>query len=384
MPGRSCPITFIVYKGTLVLNNLLSDSKGENRVYKGTLVLNNLLSDSKGFIVENMPRKSRMDAPGTLHHVMGRGIERARIFRNRQDREDFLARLAELCLAENLIVYAWALMSNHFHILARTGRQPLATSMRRLLTGYVVNFNRRHKRAGHLFQNRYKSIVCEDDPYLLELTRYIHLNPLRAGLVDNLAELGSYPWSGHSALLGTVSREWQDRETILACFGSDIEKAKKGYERFVSDGIALGSRPELVGGGLVRSLGDWSQVVSLRRKGEAASSDARILGGSAFVDRLLSEMEKQESETLRMWPGKSDLPTLLARIAKGEEVEASAIRSGVRKREVVRARKMLCQIAVRRMGYQGAEVARFLGVSTSAANRLVSQKELTENERYLG
>jgi hypothetical protein len=255
--------------------------------------------------------------------------------------------------------------------------------MRRLLTGYAVNFNKRHKRAGHLFQNRYKSIVCEDDPYLLELTRYIHLNPLRAGLVDSITGLNSYPWSGHSALLGTVVREWQDRETILACFGSDFETARKGYENFVSDGIALGSRPELVGGGLVRSLGNWSQVVSLRRKGETASSDARILGGSAFVDRLLSETEAKERETLRLLPGKSDLPTLLARIAKGEEVEASAIRSGVRKRDAVRARKMLCQIAARKMGYPGAEVARFLGISTSAVNRLASQKELTGIERYL-
>lgn len=101
---------------------------------------------------------------------MGGGIERTKIFGKQIDREDFLARLADLCLQENLAVYGWALMSNHFHILAGTGNQPLSTSMRRLLTGYVVNFNKRHRRAGHLFQNRYKSIVCEDDPYLLELT----------------------------------------------------------------------------------------------------------------------------------------------------------------------------------------------------------------------
>jgi len=110
-----------------------------------------------------------------------------KLFRNRRDREDFLARLAVLCEDGSLIVYAWALMSNHFHILARTGKQPLSQSMRKLLTGYVVNFNKRHKRCGHLFQNRYKSIVCEDDPYLLELTRYIHLNPLRTGIVEGVA-----------------------------------------------------------------------------------------------------------------------------------------------------------------------------------------------------
>jgi len=323
-----------------------------------------------------------MDAPGTLHHVMGRGIERTKIFRSRTDREDFLARLAALCREENLAVYAWALMSNHFHLLARTGRQPLAASMRRLLTGYVVNFNKRHRRAGHLFQNRYKSIVCEDDPYLLELTRYIHLNPLRAGLVNNLAELKSYPWSGHSALLGSLERDWQDRETILAYFGTNPAKARREYEEFVGAGIPLGKRPELVGGGLVRSLGDWSQVVSLRRQKESVSSDARILGGSDFVDRVLAEAEKMEKATLRFVSRKRDLPVLLEEIAAAEGVEASAVRSGVRKREVVRARKLLSQVAVRRMGYSGAEAARFLGLTTSAVNRLVSQEEMPECENY--
>ncbi len=127
--------------------------------------------------------------------MMGRGIERTKIFRNKTDREDFLIRLAELWEGGALIVYAWALMANHFHLFVRTGNQPLSKSMRRLLTGYVINFNLRHKRHGHLFQNRYKSIVCEEDPHLLELTRYIHLNPLRAGIVEDMRALNRYPWT---------------------------------------------------------------------------------------------------------------------------------------------------------------------------------------------
>lgn len=330
-----------------------------------------------------MPRQPRMDAPGTLHHIMGRGIERTNIFRNKNDREDFLARLAGLCLDGNLVVYAWALMTNHFHILARTGRQSLSQSMRKLLTGYVVNFNKRHNRAGHLFQNRYKSIVCDDDPYLLELTRYIHLNPLRAGLVDSLEKLKTYPWSGHSALMGRVVRDWQELDSILVYFGTKSEKAKAGYESFVRDGIAHGNRPELVGGGLVRSLGDWSQVVSFRRKNETVSSDARILGGSDFVDRILSEASQKEKVTLRLLLGKNDLSTILAKISRNEGVEASAILSGVRKRNIVHTRKLLSQVAVRKMGYSGAEVARFLGISTSAVNRLASSEELPEVSRYI-
>ncbi|MBC8209020.1 MAG: transposase [Desulfobulbaceae bacterium] len=330
-----------------------------------------------------MPRQPRMDAPGTLHHIMGRGIERTNIFRNQRDREDFLARLADICRRESLIVYAWALMPNHFHILARTGLQPLSRSMRRLLTGYVVNFNKRHRRAGHLFQNRYKSIVCEDDPYLLELTRYIHLNPLRAGLVNSLTALNNYPWSGHSVLMGTVARDWQEQQFILSHFNQTIGTTRTAYERFVADGIALGSRPELVGGGLVRSLGDWSQVVSRRGQGTADRSDARILGGTDFVEQILSEAANKERETLGLSVSKKDLADLLGEIAGGEGVDATAIRTGGRKRAVVRARKLLCQIAVRKFGYTGATVARFLGISTSAVNRMVSQKELSECADYI-
>ncbi len=136
-----------------------------------------------------MPRQPRLDAPGTLHHVIGRGISGVKILGNKKDREDFLERVTDLVSNDALRVYAWAMMSTHFHLLARTGKRSLSDSMRKLLTGFAVNFNRRHRRYGHLFQNRYKSILCEDDPYLLELTRYIHLNPLRAGMVKSLKEL---------------------------------------------------------------------------------------------------------------------------------------------------------------------------------------------------
>ena len=157
-----------------------------------------------------MPRQPRLDAPGALHHVIGRGIEQTKIFRKDEDLLDFIKRLAGLAHDGLLAVYAWALMPTHYHLLVRTDKQPLATGMRKLLTGYVVNFNRRHKRCGHLFQNRYKSIVCEDEPYLLELTRYIHLNPLRAGIVNSFSEINHYRWSGHGVLMGNTKNDWQD------------------------------------------------------------------------------------------------------------------------------------------------------------------------------
>ena len=157
-----------------------------------------------------MPRAPRLDAPDVLHHVMARGLERQRIFRDDQDREDFTRRLAALAESGALTVYAWVLLPNHFHLLLRTGQRPLSRSMRSLLTGYAGMFNRRYRRSGHLFQNRYKSVVCEDEPYFLELVRYLHLNPLRAKLVEDFSELDAYAYSGHSALLGRQEYPWQD------------------------------------------------------------------------------------------------------------------------------------------------------------------------------
>lgn len=330
-----------------------------------------------------MPRQPRLDAPGALHHVMGRGIDRTKIYRNKADRSDFVNRLADLCRQEALIVYAWTLMPNHFHLLLRTGKQPLSQSMRKLLTGYVVNFNRRHKRYGHLFQNRYKSIICEDDPYLLELTRYMHLNPLRAGIVDSLDNLNEYPWTGHSTIMGRVERDWQDTDTVLAYFGKRRREAIGRYESFIEDGISQGRRPELVGGGLVRSTGGWSEVLSLRRKGIKVASDDRILGSSDFIQRLLSEAEEKEKETLRLSLKLPDLRSLAREIVTGERIGENELRSGTRKRDVVRAKRVFCQVAVKKIGYSGAEVARFLGVTTSAVNRSANSEELPEVNRYI-
>ena len=330
-----------------------------------------------------MPRQPRLDAPGTLHHVIGRGIEGSKIFRNEGDKRDFLSRLAEHCQAGFWVVYAWALMGAHVHLLVRTGNRPLAKSMRKLLTGYVVNFNRRHKRYGHLFQNRYKSIVCEDDPYLLELTRYIHLNPVRAGIIKDMRGLSKYPWAGHSALMGKVERKWQDVDTVLGYFGRRKKAAIGRYEDFIREGISWGRRPELVGGGLIRSLGGWAQVLSLRRKGSRVAADARILGSGDFVDRLLVDAATREKETLRLARKVVHLPAVGRMINSREGVPAAALRSGSRMREVVRARRLFCQIAVKGMGYAGAEVARFLGVTTSCVNRLAVSEELPEVRRYL-
>ena len=163
-----------------------------------------------------MPRQARIDAPGALQHIMCRGIEGRNIFRNDGDRTTFLDRMSPILIDTNTSCFAWALMPNHFHLLLRTGILPIADIMRKLLTGYAVTFNRRYSRKGHLFQNRYKSILCQEESYLLELVRYIHLNPLRGEIVSSLKELDHYPFCGHSVVMGKDKNEWQDTGYVLS------------------------------------------------------------------------------------------------------------------------------------------------------------------------
>ena len=302
-----------------------------------------------------------------------------KVFRTKKDREDFLARVAALCEEEAFAVYAWALMDTHFHLLVRTLRAPLSSSMRKLLTGFVVNFNKRHKRYGHLFQNRYKSIVCEDDPYLLELTRYIHLNPIRADVIKDIGELDSYPWTGHAAIMGKAKRPWQDKDAVLAYFGKTEERAIKKYRRFIEGGI--GMEPDLAGGGLRRSAGGIPDVASLRK--DPMLSDERILGSGTFVQSILADTEKALAHTLDLKSSVQDLPALAKLIAKKEKIDLPALLAGSRSRPVARARRILCRIAVKKLGYTGASVARFLGVSTSLANRMANEEDDIKLDKYL-
>src|SRR5919198_4259249 len=176
-----------------------------------------------------MPRTRRLDIPDLLQHVIVRGIERRDIFLGDTDREDFVRRLSSLLQETETACLAWSLMSNHFHLLLRPRKVALGTLMKRLLTGYAVSFTLRHNRSGHLFQNRFKSIVCDEDPYLLELVRYIHLNPLRAGIVPSLSGLDSYPWCGHSVILGKGGMPGQSVSEVLGFFGKRIGTARKNY-----------------------------------------------------------------------------------------------------------------------------------------------------------
>lgn len=318
-----------------------------------------------------MPRGARLDAPGTLHHVMIRGIEGRPIVDDEKDREDFVSRLSRLTTETGTSIYAWALMSNHGHILLRSGPTGLPYLMRRLLAGYAAAYNRRHKRYGHLFQNRYKSIICEEDPYFRELVRYIHLNPLRAGLVDTLGKLNRYKWCGHSALLGIRNYNWQDQEYVLKWFGLARGPARKAYLQFVRQAADQGRRPELVGGGLVRSLGGWSVVKSLRKSGLLEKGDERILGSSDFVENIIQQADEKIKHQLPAEALKKKVAALISRECKKRKINIEVLRSGSRLREVTRLRTFLGLCLVNDLGLSLAESARQLGVSTSAIAQIL-------------
>lgn len=313
-----------------------------------------------------MPRGARLDTPGTLHHVMVRGIEGGPIVSDDHDREQFVSRMGELSRSTGTIVYAWALMTNHAHLLLKSGPEGLSGFMRKLLTGYAIRYNLRHKRHGYLFQNRYKSIVCQEDGYFLKLVSYIHLNPFRAGLVHSLDELERYPWAGHAVVMNRIGNDWQDRDYVLSYFGSKEGAARQSYREFVAAESRIGSQPELVGGGLIRSVGGWSEVKSLRKHGAQQLGDERILGDGDFVKAVLDEAEDGRKDSLSAYEIKRKAEDELVNSCQERGVSRELLQSGNRQRAVSNLRKKLVVRFVRELGLTQAATARLLGVSTSA------------------
>jgi len=331
-----------------------------------------------------MPRQARLDAPGVLHHIMIRGIERRMIFINDRDREDMLERLSKLLPDTQTACYAWVFIPNHAHFLFRTGLAPLATVMRRLLTGYAVSFNRRHKRHGQLFQNRYKSIVCQEDAYLKELVRYIHLNPVRAGIVPGLKELNRYPYCGHSTLMGRKKRPWQDVDYVIGYFGRTTNGARKAYLNYVEAGIGRGRQDELTGGGLIRSVGGWSEVKRLRHQGQDhVMSDERILGDSEFVEVMLSQADEKYERHYELKRRGYDLDRIAKRVAEIYGIKPREIFSKGKQQRKVKARSLFCFWAVSELGISLRELARRLEISPPGVGFSVERGEAIARENGL-
>ena len=310
-----------------------------------------------------MPRKARIDAPGALHHIIVRGIERKEIFYDDKDRDNFLQRLGNVLIETGTHCFAWALIPNHLHLLLKTGVTPIASVMRRVLTGYAVTFNRRHRRHGQLFQNRYKSILCQQDSYLLELVRYIHLNPLRAGIVKDLNGLDKYPYGGHSVMMDKNKQEWQEADYILKFYDSKRLMARRRYREYVVKGIAEGRRPDLTGGGLVRSAGGWEVVKAMRKGSLRTKGDERILGDSEFVENILKKAHENLERRSQLQAAGYDFEWLVERVARQLGLEPEDVVAPGKYPKNVRARSVLCYWGTRELGMTTVELSRKLNLA---------------------
>ncbi|MFZ5876776.1 MAG: transposase [Nitrospirota bacterium] len=305
-----------------------------------------------------MPRGPRLDAPGVVHHVMVRGIEQSDIFRSDEDRGDFVRRLARLLPDTQTTCLAWCLLSNHLHLVLRSGPRGLAHLMRRLLTGYAGAFNRRYGRAGHLFQNRYRSLLCEEDLYLLVLVRYVHLNPVRAGLVPSVKALADYPWCGHGALVGSGRHAWQETAEVLERFGQDAEQAGRAYVSFVGEGLDQEQTPERRTGATGR------EILRAIMEAAACSTDragsTTILGSPEFTVNVRSQRKQTTGRE------SVNCQTVVDEVCRVLGLSPKALASRRRTRPLSNGRAVVAYVARTRYHVPCAELADALGTSEPA------------------
>ena len=293
-----------------------------------------------------MARRPRLLAPGVLYHVIVRGNHRQKTFLTPSDYQTYLERLGRYRNRWGVTVYAYCVMPNHVHLLVESGSQPLSRFMQGLQQSYTQYFNRKHRKVGHLFQGRYKAIVCDKDQYLLSLVRYIHLNPIRANMVKKTDE---YPYSGHRHYLEGRASEVLEAGPVLDMLGGRAE-----YRRFVQEGLKDGHREE------------YYRV-----------EDQRFLGAEEFAQKLKRKSNEEEIPVR-----KKPLSVAFRRAARAMAVEPQVLEGADRGWEVSQSRALVGYVLIRRLGYRLKDVAKCLGRDVATVSSLVSRvaDRMSENE----
>jgi len=294
-----------------------------------------------------MARKPRIEYPGAFFHIIVRGNNRENIFRDSADYLRYLQKLVYFCGEGDVTLYAYCLMPNHTHLLLEMGKVSLSKVLQRFHTWYTLYFNRRHGRVGHLFQGRYKAIVCDRDAYLLELVRYIHLNPVRAGLVHRPQD---YRWSSHRIYIGADKPEGIDPSFVLGQLSDDFSAAKKFYRSFVMEGAAQGRRVDLY-----------------------KVSDQRILGNETFHKQVFERQRGEEGEFVVMPTVHFELDELKEIMEKTLGVESGFLRS--RGRFGAWMRRIFCYIARTYGAHKGKDVAVYIGKDQATVTQAVRSVE---------
>jgi REP-associated tyrosine transposase len=291
-----------------------------------------------------MARRPRVFAAGLLYHVIVRGNQRRKTFRHDDDYRAYLDRLEKYRTQCQVRIYAYCLMPNHVHLLVETGTTPLAKFMQGLQQSYTQYFNRRYRKIGHLFQGRYKAIICDRDKYLLALVRYIHLNAVRAKLATRPER---YRYSGHNSYLTNGTAKIVEAAPILKLIGG-----KKAYERFVLEGMG-----------------------EEHNEAYYAVEDQRFLGEAGFGEEISREVEEM-SKPKRKKP----IETVFKEIARRVEGPAELLRSKDRRWDISHKRAEAVALMVREYGYGVSEVAKYLGRDQANVSTMLSRLSARQTE----
>jgi REP element-mobilizing transposase RayT len=298
-----------------------------------------------------MARKPRIEFDGAFYHVIVRGNQRRRTFHDDQDRESYLRRLENYRQRYRCKVYAYVLMSNHVHLLLETKRVGLSKIMQGIQGSYTQSYNRRHRKVGHLFQGRYKAILCDRDAYLLELVRYIHLNPGRLKVPDDPSV---YHWSSHGAYIGKPGAVKVDCEEVLSQFSSNLGAARRMYQRFMENGLGQGHEEK------------YYETI-----------DQRFLGEASFVSKVA---ERREAKEIEIPIKKVGFGPLLQAVCAVNGVEAKMILRVGRQRRWAGVRAQLVYLSRNWGGMTTKELGQRLNRDASMISRLYGWYETHRDE----
>ena len=291
-----------------------------------------------------MARKPRIDFAGAFYHVIARGNRRGIIFHDDADAAAYFTRLARYCGRDGCTLYAYVLMANHLHLLLETGAVPLSRTMQTLQFTYSQYYNHRYNKTGHVFQGRYQAILCDRDAYLLELVRYLHLNPAR---IRTPLNPWTYPWSSHQAYLGRPSAVPVSTAPVLAQFHRQIGPARQAYRQFVRDGLAHGHQDRFY-----------------------ETVDQRLLGDEQFLEDV--DRRTAASRQVSVRPPRVAFGTLLTAVAQVYAVPPHALLAPSRQRALVPARALLVYMAREWGRLSGQELGRRLHRDPSMISRLAA------------
>lgn len=318
-----------------------------------------------------MPRKARLSIPGSVTHIMAKCLDGLCLYTDEDDAVFFVSALSRCLIETRCRCYAWALMRNHYHLVIRVGDQELWRTMKPLNMLLAQHYNRKYSHRGPLFMDRYKSIVTQDQCYVQELVRYVHLNPVRAGLCKNLQNLVNYPWTGHRALLGFEQHEFQNTSDVLNRFGKDRESSHQAYLAFLQEGLSDGADAGLIE--LVRSSN-----TAVEKGGNPARW---VIGDPEFVRQTIQKAQARQLRISRFEREGADFNPVARRVCEACHVPYEELFFRHKGGAGSAARKYFCYAATRKYGAPAKSVAAFLGVHPTAVSAMVRQGRTDATQR---